>query len=56
MPCPISKKDLVLRSKQGEVVAIYSEGSEEWFRVRQVLEILFAADKKTLAKLTEKRG
>ena len=46
---------MVLHSKQGEAVAVYSEESEEYHRVEQVLEILFEADKRTLAKLSERQ-
>ena len=45
----------MLRNKQGEIIAVYPEENEEYQRVEQVLEILFEADKKTLAKLSEKQ-
>ncbi len=45
----------MLRNKQGEVSAVYPEESEEYQRVERVLEILFEADKKALAKLLEKQ-
>ena len=50
-----SKKELVLHDKQGNIIAIYPEESEEYQRVEPVLEILFEADKKILAKLLEKQ-
>ncbi len=44
---------MVFRNKQGEIIAVCPEGSEEHYRVQQVLEILFEADRKRLAKLLE---
>lgn len=47
------KEDLVFRNKQGEIIAVYPEGSEEHHRVQQVLEILYEADRQCLANLLE---
>lgn len=46
---------MVLRDKQGEAIAVYPCGSEEYLRIEQVLEILFRADKRALARLLEER-
>ena len=46
---------MALRNKQGKVVAVYPEGSEEHLRIEQVLEILYEADSKRLAQLLEEK-
>ena len=51
----ILKNDLVLYSKQGELVAVYPYSSEEQWRYERFLDILFEADKKRFDELLEKR-
>ena len=46
---------MVLRNKQGEVIAVCPYGSEEYLRVEQVLEILYEVDKRRLAQLLDAR-
>ncbi len=49
------QKDFVFRNKQGEIIAVCPYGSEEHLRVEQVLEILYEADRRRLAKLLDER-